>query len=196
MAGVFDAENAPGVEPSKIVVGDFTQWKRSDLSSDYPTASHSLTYVLTRNDGGTAGKIDITAIEVSGEYVVTLGSSTTSAYTKGGYRWEAYITETSSSNRVRVDFGTIEIVQNFGSDTADPRSHAEIMLAKIESVLENRADSDVDNYTINNRSIGKIPVTELREWREYYLGEVRREQDKLRRERGEATRAHLQVRFK
>lgn len=62
----------------------------------------------------------------------------------------------------------------FFSADADRRSHAQIMVAKIESILENRADSDVETYTIKSRSITKMSVKELMDWREYYLGEAAR----------------------
>ena len=39
MANLFDAANAPEGEPTEIVVGDFLQWKRSDVAQDYPTGS-------------------------------------------------------------------------------------------------------------------------------------------------------------
>jgi hypothetical protein len=46
------------------------------------------------------------------------------------------------------------------------------MLDKIETVLQGRADADVLSYSINGRSLSKIPVTELVEWRDYYRSEV------------------------
>ncbi len=49
------------------------------------------------------------------------------------------------------------------------------MLAKLESVLTNRADSDVESYTIGSRSITKIPLNELMTWRDHYRSEVARE---------------------
>jgi len=36
MANLFDADQAREGEPTEIVVGDFIQWKRSDLVDDYP----------------------------------------------------------------------------------------------------------------------------------------------------------------
>ena len=45
MANLFDASNAPEGEPTEIVVGDYIQWKRSDLVDDYPPAQYSAEYV-------------------------------------------------------------------------------------------------------------------------------------------------------
>ena len=44
MANAFDASQAPEGEPDEIVVGDFLQWKRSDLVDDYPLATKRMIY--------------------------------------------------------------------------------------------------------------------------------------------------------
>ena len=43
MANLFDAASAPEGEPSEIVVGDFIQWKRSELVTDYATDEYTAT---------------------------------------------------------------------------------------------------------------------------------------------------------
>ncbi len=62
MANLFDAANAPEGEPTEVVVGDFVQWKRSDLVDDYPVATHSAEYVA-RITGGGATEHKIAATE-------------------------------------------------------------------------------------------------------------------------------------
>ena len=52
MANLFDAANAPEGEPLEIVVGDFIQWKRSDLVADYPVDEYSAEYVARITGGG------------------------------------------------------------------------------------------------------------------------------------------------
>ena len=51
MANAFDAANAPEGIPTTIVVGDFIQWKRSDLVTDYPVSSYSAKYIFRKKDG-------------------------------------------------------------------------------------------------------------------------------------------------
>ena len=41
MANLFDVDHAREGEPLELVVGDFLQWKRSDLVADYPPAEYS-----------------------------------------------------------------------------------------------------------------------------------------------------------
>lgn len=56
--------------------------------------------------------------------------------------------------------------------TEDETTHAERMLALIEQRLEGRITSDHESYTIEGRSLTRIPFAELREYRKYYRKEV------------------------
>ena len=104
MANLFDSANYPNREPEVIIAGDFISWKRDDFVSDYDPASYALSY-SARKDGAGSTSIAITASESSTSYYVEVGSSTTANYTIGDYRWQAYITRSSDSERVLVDEG-------------------------------------------------------------------------------------------
>ena len=112
-----------------------------------------------RLEGTSAGSsvvIAITASASGDDYLVSVGQSTTASYTAGDYRWQAYITRNSDSERLTIDSGTFEDVANRSASTADPRSHVKIMLNKIGSILEGRADGDVAAYSTNGRSLIKL----------------------------------------
>ena len=101
----------------------------------------------------------------------------------------------SDSERITLDSGTWEVVRNNDASTADPRTHAKIMVEKIESLLEGRADADVSSYSIAGRSLTKLSIDELMTWRDRYKSEYQRE---LRRERalnGDGSGALIKVRF-
>lgn len=177
MANAFDAANAPEGEPKEVVVGDFIQWKRSDLVSDYPTSSYTAKYVL-RTAGG-ASDIEIVMTGQTTHYLATVLNAASSGYTKGSYYWQLEMERNSDNERVVLERGSIEIVPDLDLANADPRSHAEIMLAKIESLLQGKADSDVASYSIQGRSLTKMSFQELREARDHYRAEARIE--KLKR---------------
>ena len=59
MANLFDAANAPEGEPTEIVVGDFIQWKRSDIADDYPTSSGYTAEYVARITGGGSTEIKL-----------------------------------------------------------------------------------------------------------------------------------------
>ena len=132
MANLFDVANAPTTEPHHLVIGDFVQWKRTDLVDDYPVATHSAELVARLSTGGT--EIKITATEASTYYLFTADSATTSAYNAGHYHWQLEIVETSSTNRIVVDSEVFDVIDDPDVNNVDPRSHAEKMVAKIESI--------------------------------------------------------------
>lgn len=171
MANLFDEANAPEGEPLVIVVGDFLQWKKTQLASDYPPATHSAEYVARITAGG-ASEIKLAAVERDTYYLFTVPTATSEAFNPGFYHWQLEITETASGNRIVVERGEFEAVVDLDVNGTDPRSHAEIMLDKIESLLEGRADGDMSSYSIAGRSITKMTPEELLAWRDYYRREV------------------------
>ena len=194
MANLFDAANAPEGEPTEIVVGDFIQWKRSDLVDDYPLAEYSAEYVA-RITGGGANEIKMPATESGGTYLFTVDSATSADFAPGLYHWQLEITQTSSGNRIVVDIGDFTAIPDMDSNQADPRIHAEIMVDKIESLLAGKADSDVASYSIAGRSLTKLSFQELLDARDHYRREVVQHNNKELVKRGKKNGSTIQVRF-
>ena len=160
MANLFDAANAPEGEPTQVVVGDFIQWKKANIAEDYPTATHSAEYVA-RITGGGSNEIKLAGTETDGYYLFTVDSTTSADFVVGRYHWQLEITETSSGNRIVVERGEFEAIPDLDVNASDPRTHADIMLAKIETILEGKADSDVGSYSIAGRSLTKCRLMNL-----------------------------------
>lgn len=196
MANAFDATTAPEGEPSEIVVGDFIQWKRSDLVGDYPPADYTATYVARITSGGNT-EIQVTATNYnSGEsYLVTVDSETSADFVAGYYHWQLEIVRNSDSNRVVVDRGAFTAIVDLDVGGADPRTHDEKMLTKIQSILEGRADGDVESYSIQGRSLTKIPIKDLMEWERHYRQRVERYKKKEDIKLGRKTDSTIKVRF-
>lgn len=194
MANLFDAANAPEGEPTEIVVGDYLQWTRKDIAQDYPTATHSAEYVARITGGGSA-EIKLAATETDGYYLFTVDSATSAEFTVGYYHWQLEITQTSSGNRIVVDRGEFEAIADLDVNQSDPRMHAEIMLAKIESLLQGKADSDVGSYSIAGRSLNKLTFDELISARDYYKSEVNKHRRQELIKRGKASQNTIKVRF-
>lgn len=194
MANLFDASQAPEGSPDEIVVGDFIQWKRSDLVGDYPLADYSAEYVA-RITGGGSSEIKIAATETDGTYLFTADSTTSADFDAGYYHWQLEVTKTSSGDRVVVDRGTFTAVVDLDVNNTDPRSHAEIMITKIETILQGKADSDVSSYSINGRSLTKLSFNELVEARDYYRREFVKEKAKDAAKHNKPTGQTIKVRF-
>ena len=194
MSNFFDAANAPEGAPVQFVAGDFLQWKRSDIANSYPTATFSCEYVARITAGG-SDEIKIAATETDNNYLFTVSSSTSAAYKEGFYHWQLEITDTSSGNRIVIDRGEWEVLPDLDVNASDPRTHAEIMLTKIESLLSGRADSDVGSYSIAGRSLNKMTFDELIGARDRYKGEVVRDRNAMLVKRGKASQNTIKVRF-
>lgn len=194
MANLFDAANAPEGEPTIVTVGDFIQWKRSDLVSDYPPASFTATYIA-RITGGGANEIQFTGTDQTTHYLFTVPSADSADFVPGYYHWQLEIVRNSDSERIVVDTGTFTAAVDLDVNQSDPRTHAEIMVDKIESILQGRADSDVANYSIKDRSLTKLSISELLQWRDYYKIELRKEKNAQLIAKGESTGATVKVRF-
>lgn len=197
MANLFDAANAPEGEPRELVVGDFLQWKRSDIAVDYPPSLHSAEYVA-RITGGGANEIKLAATEPSGDdyYLFTVTSAESADFAPGKYHWQLEITETASGNRIVVDIGDFTAIPDMDDNQADPRIHAEIMIDKIQSILEGKADADVSSYSIAGRSITKMTFEELMAARDRYRAELVKHENRELLKRGKSNGSTIKVRFR
>lgn len=194
MANLFDASVSPTQEPLEIVVGDYIQWRRVDLSTDYPNNLYTATYVA-RITGGGANEIQLAGTAYNSDYLFTVDSATSANFAPGYYHWQLEIVRNSDSNRIVVDRGTFTAIVDLDVNQSDPRSHAEIMVDKIESVLEGKADADVSSYSIAGRSITKMTFEELITARDNYKREVTLEKKQERIKRGKPSGATVKVRF-
>ena len=195
MANRFDIDDAPdGEQPETIVIGDYLLWKRTDLVDDYPLADYSMEYVA-RITGGGATEIKVAATETGGTYVFEVDSATSANYVAGFYHWQLEATQTATGNRVVLERGTFTAVVDLDVNNTDPRTHAEIMIAKIESILQGKADADVASYSINGRSLTKMSFDDLINARDFYRKEYAKERAKERADAGENTGQTVLVRF-
>jgi len=176
MPNKFDRTNYSTAEPSTLVAGDRFTWKRDDLAGDYSPSAFALTYEFHSDvGGGGTKKFTITATEADDTYYIEVGSSTTASYTPGDYVWEAYITRSSDSERIMVDSGRTKITINLANTNADLRSHAKKVLDAIEAVIENRATIDQSSMSIAGRSLSRMNIDELINFRMQYKTEYLKE---------------------
>lgn len=167
MSDPFDVTSAPVTEPESVVTGSYASWRRL---LDYDGTLFTLSYDLIPYTAGVTITVTGSWDSSAQEWQFEVPSATSAAWAAGSYRWDLKITRISDSEVVKIATGAIEIF----ASTDDRRTHAEVMVKKIESILSGRAESDVESYSIKSRSITKMSVKELTEWRDYYLDEVRR----------------------
>lgn len=173
MNNPFDREEYTNTHPECIVIGRHIGWK---LDLDYSPIHFGLKYVVQQI--GTDVEIEIVGSQIQlidGLYwVFEIPSATSAAWTDfttdADCRWDLVLTQLTPTNDAIIQSGFIKIFQS----TSDRRSHAEVMLSKINSIIEGRADNDVSSYSIKSRSITRMNMDELIKWRDYYINEVAR----------------------
>jgi hypothetical protein len=196
MSNLFDSANYPTREPARLVIGDRWLWKRTDLGATYAPASYSLSYEARRYGDG-ADVFTITATESGTDYVVEVASTVTDDYQPGEYAWGMFITRTADSERIRLAEGVWTLRRDLAAeDGADPRSHARITLDAIEATIEGRATKDQAAYAIEGRSLSRMPVADLLQFRTHYTHLVNAEFDAQRVRRGERAQNTVRARFR
>lgn len=194
MANLFDPAESMTNEPLTIVVGDFIQWRRTDLSGDYPNTAYTMIFVARITAGGNT-EIQVTGTNYGSDYLFTITSADSVSFVHGYYHWQLEAVQNSSGNRIVIERGEFNAIPDLDQNGSDPRSHAEIMLSKIESLLQGKADSDVSSYSIAGRSLSKLSFEELIAARNDYRREVKREKNAALIQQGKSTGATIQVRF-
>ena len=191
MANIFT--DIPNKEPILIYKGETVVWKRTDLT-DYPVGSYAMSWTARlESNGGTSFSATVT--EVEDYYKFTLDNSATGGYTTGDYFWVLKVTQSSDSEERILETGKITVKDNYFGTTGDTRSHAKIMVDKLESLIEGKADSDVSSYAIAGRSLNKLTPEELITWYNFYKSKYQQEVKEFRISRNEGSGAVVKVRF-
>jgi hypothetical protein len=163
MTDFFDPTVAPIGDPVTITKSRYLTWRKL---LDVDSALYSVRYVFQPRAGGAATTVIGTQ---SGAYwVFALSGIISNTLSEGDYAFDVVVVRTSDLEQALISTGSSRVF----ATTTDRRSHAEIMVEKIESILQNRAASDVESYSINNRSITKMSISELTKWRDYYQAEA------------------------
>ena len=194
MASLFDSTNYPTTEPEVLIIGDRWVWKRTDLGADYAPSSYALSYNARLLGTGTT-TFSITASESGTDYIVEVASSSTSSRSVGVYAWAMFITSSSDSERFQLDSGKFELKNNLATSEADQRSHAKIMVDKLEASMESLADKLSTAYSIADRSNTLRSMEEVRTQLDFYRAKYDREIHKDRAKSGKLTGQNILVRF-
>ncbi len=156
-------------EPTKISAGTSVSWSFSHPLAD---GSWQFRYALR---GPSA--IDIDAEAESGQVKVSESAAISKDWKEGLYEWRLYVSK--GDDRELVEVGKLEIEPDFMALPAghDARTHARKMLDAINKVLEGRILSDHERYSVEGRSLDRIPIMELHRLRKIYINKVRREEN-------------------
>ena len=164
MTDPFDLDQIPTVEPSIYIDGSTIFWS---IAWSYST---SVLRYTVRNRKEMKTEVTLSGTAIDGGFRFTIEPATFASLNKGELVWVREAVRVSDDAVSPLSSGALKY---FAADE-DRRTHAEIMITKLESLIEGRADHDVESYSIGSRSITKMSIEELIEWREFYRAEVAR----------------------
>jgi len=174
--------------PGSLIAGDAWAWRADGFASVYPSPDYALAYHLAPRSGGAALRVPVT-VDAAG-MLAAVASEATAETVPGPWSWALKVTRATDGAAVTVASGHLTICPNPASG-ADTRTQARRLLDAVNAVLERRAGKDVDAYTIEGRSLTKIPFMELRATRAKLMREVAAEENG-----GRAPIRHSKVRFR
>ncbi len=185
------AASTPTTEPDTLVAGNTWKWERN--FSDYPASdSWSLTYYLRKT--GSSG-ITITTSVNSDAHLVNVAASSTASYSPGVWDFRGYVSKSGERYEIFNGILKIEADPATAASSYDPRSHAQIVLDAIESVLESRATKEILNFSVEGNSLSSIPHGDLLALRSRYRIEVDREKTAERLKMGRGSGRRILTRF-
>ena len=155
--------------PARLTAGD--TWEFTFTHADYaaPTWDASVYFE------NAAATFSAAATDDGSAHAFSIAAATTASKRAGRYLWSIRVTDGTSS--YTVETGWVEVVADpAAAGVHDPRSDSRKMLDALNATLLGRATSDQLSMTIGGRSLSRIPLPELREWRDQLRQEVRTEE--------------------
>jgi len=155
--------------PAELTAGDTWAWTRE--LSDYPAPTWTA-MVYFEN---AAGAFDAAAVASGSAHAFEIDADTTAGKKAGRYKWSIRVVSGASASTVET--GWVEVVTNpAAAGSRDPRPDSRRMLDALNATLLGRATDGQLAMTINGRSISRIPLSELRDWRDRLKQEVKIEE--------------------
>ena len=112
-------------------------------------------------------------------YELLVPASVTVGFREGLYTYN--IVADDGTNQFTIESGNTTGVEraDFTSGT-ELRTHNQIVLDSIQAVIENRATQDQKSYTINGRSLERMPLEDLLNMMRYYTDLVKQDEGRGR----------------
>lgn len=166
------APPVPQTEPQILVAGDTWTWNKT-LANYPPSEGWTLGYAIRGQSVLANAKV---AVTVNGAgYSVKVLPADTAGLLAGAYQWQSFVdgSGTHAGEHYTVEQGVFTVLPSMSAVVDNSAvTHAERTLALIEAKIEGRITADHESYSINGRSIMKIPTKELLRMRAIYQSKV------------------------
>jgi hypothetical protein len=160
-------------EPQILVAGDSWTWNKT-LASYPPAEGWVLGYAIRGQS--VLANTDVAVASNSAGYTVTVAKAKTAPLIAGAYQWQSFVDKASTGEHYTVEAGVFTIVASMSAVVDNSAvTHIERVLIKLEAEIEARltgTGSSHESYSINGRSIMKIPTEKLMRFRAIYQAKL------------------------
>ena len=148
------------MKKEKIVQGE--TYHNTFSLKDYPNPPWDSKMIMTNAEN--VYTVQGTAEGVTHSFHIT--PTETMGYEAGDYKYR--ITVTDGTDVYTAYNGRLEVILD-PNIPGNNMSHVEKVLHALQQTIEGKASSDVLNYSIRGRSLGRMSPQELLDWRDKYL---------------------------
>lgn len=177
--------------PEKIVSGDSIDWLETE--TDYPATDYRIDYVFV----AAGQRIELTGSAEGTDHLIEVDGAASAEYLPGTYRYQRYLIEIATDDRITLESGSVTIEPNFDEYASgyDGRTWAERTLEAVEALLADKATKDQASYSIAGRSLSRYSIAELQDLRNYCLRQIKRDRQKERVKAGKPSGNRILMRF-
>lgn len=173
--------------PKQIRAGD--SLKFNDSLSNYPAPTWTLSYTLATADL----IIEITSTADGSEHAIYEVLATTADWEPGKYRWQATVSD--GTDRFTVGTGSTQVLADLSQAGQGEICHVEKVISAIEAMLEGKATTDQQSFSVAGRTLSRYTIPELLAWRDKYKAELVRLERAERLSQGLGNSSKIRARF-
>jgi hypothetical protein len=182
--------------PTRFNAGDTVSFDVAALSLNGESIGFP-TWTLTYRLRGNGQNPDLVGAGNGSGWRVTIPAATTADFAAGVYGWSVDVAH-GDGRRFTLASGTVELLANYQTVTGafDGRTQSQKDLDAIDAAIRARlAGGAVAEYTIGNRNLRYVTLSELRQLRSEIATRVANEQQAAAIGDGLASRKRIGVRF-
>lgn len=175
--------------PEELQIGD--TWFFELEYDDHPATAWDLVIYFANPEN----TYSATASANASAHRFTVAATTTDDYVPGGYSYQIRAEHKTDGRVFTVGEGYVDFMAPL-SEQADHRDRIKKTLDAIDAVIENRASTDQLSVSVAGRSISRMGINELRDFRAWYSQQWERLKAKQRQKAfGKSRRNKVLARF-
>lgn len=152
-------------------------WNWTESLDEYPASEYDLVLYLKN---GTNAAVPLSASQDGDDFEFDLTANTTNQFTKKKYTYQFVVSKAGEVDIIETGEVYIYAILNLASDL---RTHEEIVLDAIKSLIESRATKEQSEISFGDKTLEYLTPQELEYWKSVYERKV----EQIKRQRAGKT---------